>query len=362
MTRFPKRRGRRRVAALLALAAAATAMAQQPAPTVANSNGDATTYGARDDVMRFADETAQRQPQLDASWLRTQLQRARKVEAVRKLIMPPPTVNGRITAKNWAAYRTRFVERDRIAAGLAFWRANETWLQRAEERWGVPAQLIVGVIGVETYYGRLTGTFRVIDALATLSFDFPSGRRDRASFFRGELEQFLLWCAAERCDPALVQGSFAGAMGLPQFMPGSVNRWAVDFDGDGHINLAGSAADAIGSVARYLHYFGWRRGQPTHFDVRAPDNPVDRMLLLGPDILPLFSPEEFAERGATLSAEGRAHDGPLALVELHNGDTAASTYIAGTRNFWALTRYNWSSYYALAVIDLGAAVAAQRTK
>src|SRR5688572_23252374 len=140
--------------------------------------GDAVAYGARDDVMRFADELAQRHPQLDASWLRMQLQRARKVEPVRKAIMPPPMVNGRSTAKNWAAYRTRFVDRDRIAAGLAFWRANQTWLQRAEERWGVPAQLIVGVIGVETYYGRMTGNFRVIDALATLTFDFPSGRRD----------------------------------------------------------------------------------------------------------------------------------------------------------------------------------------
>jgi membrane-bound lytic murein transglycosylase B len=326
----------------------------------------ALAYGTRDDVMRFADELAQRQPQLDVQWLRTQLQRARKVEAVRRLIMPPPMINGQATAKNWAAYRARFVERDRIAAGAAFWRAHGPWLERAEAQWGVPAQLIVGVIGVETYYGRLTGGFRVIDALATLSFDFPTGRRDRTPFFRSELEQFLVWCARERCDPAQVHGSFAGAMGLPQFMPGSLNRWAVDFDGDGHINLMSSPADAIGSVARYLHYFGWQRGMPTHFDVRAPDNAADRALLLGPDILPLFSAEEFAQRGASLSPAGAAHDGPLALVELQNGDATAPSHVAATRNFWAVTRYNWSSYYALAVIDLGAAVAqrvqaAQRT-
>ena len=139
-------------------------------------------------------------------------------------------------------------------------------------------------------------------------------------------------------------------------MPGSINRWAVDFDGDGHVNLATSAVDAIGSVARYLNYFGWRRGEPTHFDVRPPDDPADRALLLGPDILPLFSAEEFGEHGARLTAEGRAHEGPLALVELYNGDSAP-TYVAGTRNFWAVTRYNWSSYYALAVIELGSAVA-----
>jgi membrane-bound lytic murein transglycosylase B len=328
------------------------ALALQAAAT-ASSKAEPPAYGAREDVMRFADELAARHAgQLDPVWVREKLQRARQVERVRQLIMPPPSG----TAKNWTAYRARFIERDRIAAGVAFWRAHAPWLAQAEARWGVPAQVIVGVIGVETYYGRITGGFRVIDALATLSFDFPTGRRDRAPFFRGELEQFLLWCARERCDVTQVQGSFAGAMGLPQFMPGSINRWAIDFDGDGHVNLAGSPADAIGSVARYLSYFGWRRGVPTHFDVRAPDDSVNRALLLGPDILPLFSAEEFIERGATLSAEGRAHDGPLALVELQNGDAPAS-HVAGTRNFWTVTRYNWSSYYAMAVIELGAAVA-----
>lgn len=318
----------------------------------ASSRAEPPAYGARDDVKRFADEVLARHPGLDPAWTREQLSRARQIASVQRLIMPPAVG----TAKNWAAYRERFVERDRIAAGEAFWRANAAWLARAEQRWGVPAQLVVGIIGVETYYGRMTGGFRVIDALATLSFDFPTGRRDRAPFFRTELEQFLVWCARERCDPARVQGSFAGAMGLPQFMPGSVNRWAVDFDGDGHVDLARSAADAIGSVARYLNYFGWQPGLPTHFDVRAPDDAAQRALLLGPDILPIFSAEELTERGATLTAEGRAHGGPLALVELQNGD-AAPSHVAGTRNFWAVTRYNWSSYYALAVIELGAAVA-----
>lgn len=337
----------RRAACAAALLAATAALA-----ATARAKPEPPAYGARDDLMRFADEVAARHADLDRAWVREQLQRARKVERVQQLIMPPPAG----TAKNWAAYRARFVERDRIAAGVAFWRANAHWLAQAEQRWGVPAQVVVGVIGVETYYGRLTGGFRVIDALATLAFDFPTGRRDRTPFFRGELEQFLLWCARERCDVTQVQGSFAGAMGLPQFMPGSVNRWAVDFDGDGHVNLAASAADAIGSVARYLNYFGWQRGAPTHFDVRAPEDAVNRVLLLGPDILPLFSADEFVERGATLSAEGRAHAGPLALVELQNGD-APPSHVAGTRNFWAVTRYNWSSYYAMAVIDLGAAVA-----
>ncbi|HET9978522.1 MAG TPA: lytic murein transglycosylase B [Burkholderiaceae bacterium] len=311
-------------------------------------------YGARDDVVRLAAEIAARHPHLDPAWVRTQLEGARAIESVRRLVMPPPVA----TAKNWAAYRARFIEPKRIAAGVAFWRQHAGWLEQAEARWGVPAQVIVGVIGVETFYGRITGNFRVIDALATLAFDFPTGRRDRAPFFRAELEQFLLWCARERCDPAQVKGSFAGAMGLPQFMPGSINRWAVDFDANGHVDLAASAADAIGSVAAYLAYFGWQRGEPTHFEVRPPDDAANRAHLLGPDILPLFSAAEFAARGALLGASGRAHDGPLALVELHNGDNGTpASYIAGTRNFWAVTRYNWSSYYALAVVELGEAVA-----
>jgi len=337
--------GARALALTAALCAGAAARGQE-----------GPAYGARDDVARFADELAERHPQLDRAWLRTQLADARQLESARRLIMPPPVA----TAKNWAAYRARFIEPRRIAAGAAFWRAHADWLAQAEARWGVPAQVIVGVIGVETFYGRITGNFRVIDALATLSFDFPTGRRDRTPFFRGELEQFLLWCARERCDPAQVKGSFAGAMGLAQFMPGSLNRWAVDFDGNGHINLAESAPDAIGSVAAYLAYFGWQRGEPTHFLVRPPDDATHRAHLLGPDILPLFSAEEFAERGASLAAVGRAHAGPLALVELHNGNQPPS-YIAATRNFWAVTRYNWSSYYALAVIELGEAVALAMT-
>jgi membrane-bound lytic murein transglycosylase B len=330
------------------------ALAATPAQGAARPGAaEPPAYGAREDVQRFAAELARRRPDLDAAWVRTQLERARYLAPVAKLIMPPPAP----TAKDWSAYRARFIERERIAAGVAFWRRHAAWLDEAERRWGVPPRIVVGVIGVETFYGRITGGFRVIDALATLAFDFPGGRRDRTPFFRDELEQFLLWCAREQCDPAQVKGSFAGAMGLPQFMPGSINRWAVDFDVNGHVDLAASAADAIGSVARYLHFFGWQRGVPTHFDVRPPDDAAERARLLGPDILPLFSADEFIERGATLGAAARAYDGPLALVELHNGDKGAPSYVAGTRNFWAVTRYNWSSYYALAVIELGEAVA-----
>lgn len=311
-------------------------------------------YGEREDVMRFAAELAARHPEIEAGWLREQLARSRFVPAVARLVMPAPTDS----AKNWAAYRERFIEPQRIAAGLLFWRAHQAWLARAEARWGVPPAIVVGILGVETYYGRVMGDFSTLDALATLSFDFPAGRRDRAPFFREQLEALLLWCRREGRDAQSLRGSYAGALGLPQFMPGSINRYAVDFDGDGHIELSdpAHAADAIGSVANYLASFGWQRGLATHYGVSAPADAGARAQLLAPDIVPSFSAAQFTAQGATLAAEARQHEGPLALVELHNGG-AAPSYVAGTSNFYAITRYNASSYYALAVIELGAAIA-----
>ena len=315
---------------------------------------DAVTYGRREDAVQLADLLAERHG-LDPAWARAQLGQARYLPVVARLIMPPPAG----TAKNWAAYRARFIEPERIRAGVAFWAANEAWLAAAEQRYGVPAAIVVGIIGVETFYGRVTGTFRVLDALATLSLDFPTGRKDRSGFFRDELGQFLTLAHTQQLPPASVKGSFAGAIGLGQFMPGSINRFAVDFDGNGHIDMAGSNADVIGSVAHYLAEHGWQRGQPTHFAVKPPVDSADRAVLLVPDILPSFTAAQLAERGALLDAAGAAHSGPLALVELQNGD-AAPSYVAGTQNFYAVTRYNWSSYYALAVIELGQAVAAAR--
>ncbi len=329
------------VAALAVLVPAGPAAASKPGPNA---------YAGRADVRAFAAEVAERRG-LDRGWILAQLARARREPAVQRLIMPPPAG----TAKNWAAYRDRFVEPRRIAAGAAFWQAHERWLRLAEERFGVPPEIVVGIVGVETFYGQVMGNYRVLDALATLGFDFPAGRRDRSAFFRAELEEFLVYAQREGRDPRSVRGSYAGAIGLPQFMPGSINRWAVDFDGDGRIDLLGSAADTIGSIANYLAGFGWQRGLPTHYEVTVPLDDADRSALLAPDIVPSFSAAQFAERKAVLSEPARAHEGLLALVMVENGD-AAPSYVAGTRNFYVVTRYNWSSYYALAVITLGEAV------
>jgi membrane-bound lytic murein transglycosylase B len=312
---------------------------------------DAVAYGQREDVVAFADDVAQRQG-FENGWARNALAQARRIPSVTRLIMPAPAG----TSKNWAVYRARAVEPVRIRAGVAFWGANEDWLRQADERYGVPPRVVVGIVGIETLYGRHTGRFRVVDALATLSFDFPSGRSDRSAFFRAELESFLLLCHVRGVDPLLPRGSYAGAMGMGQFMPSNVLKFGVDFDADGIIDLEHSPADVIGSVAHYLAAFGWQRDLPARFAVIAPQRTLDRALLLVPDIVPTFSPQDFAERGAIVAADLSGFDGKLALVELHNGD-AAPSYVAGTRNFYAITRYNWSSYYAMAVLELGDAVA-----
>lgn len=311
-------------------------------------------YTQRDDVRAFAESLAVSRG-LSAEEISKQLAMAKYSPMVAKLMMPPSAG----TAKDWGAYRSRFIEPKRVAAGVEFWRANDAWLRQAEARWGVPASLIVGVVGVETFYGRITGNFRVIDALATLSFDFPTGRRDRTPFFRAQLEEYLHWCQREGIDPQSVLGSYAGAIGLPQFMPGSIARWAMDFDGDGRIDLMKSQADVVGSVAHYMAAHGWQRDMPTHYGVAAPVNASDRATLLVPDILPTFTTAQMQALGAKLQGDAaQNHRGPLALVELQNGPVKAPSYVAGTENFYVVTRYNWSSYYALAVIELGQAVQA----
>ena len=311
---------------------------------------DSVVYGRRDDVLAFAAQVAEDRG-LDLEWVVQQLAGARYEPAIARAVMPAPAG----VPKDWAAYRSRFVEPKRIAAGVAWWRAHETTLREAQRRYGVPPEIVAGILGVESYYGRLQGRWRVLDALATLSFDFPKGRSDRSAFYRSELRAFLVWCALEDRDPASVRGSFAGAIGWPQFMPGSILRYAVDFDHDGRVDLADGGPDAIGSVAAYLAHYGWQPGAPTVFPAAPPTDPAARARLLAADIVPTTSAADMLAAGATLPDAARAWPGPLALVELQNGD-APPTYVAGTANFYVVTRYNWSAYYAMAVIELGAAV------
>jgi len=311
------------------------------------------SYAKRQDVQQAAREIAQ-QHQLDLDWVRHRLAQAHYIPAIAKAVLPPAVG----VAKNWQAYRSRFVEPQRIRAGLAFWQTHAAALQRAQEQSGVPMEIIVGIIGVETLYGQHMGGYRVLDALATLAFDFPASHpraARRAEYFLGELGHFLALMQARQTDPSTLLGSYAGAIGLPQFMPSSWARYAIDFDSDGRIDLLGSPVDAIGSVANFLQAHGWQAGMPTHYPVQFDTATLDLPTLLAPDIVPTFELGTFQAKGAVLQDAALQHVGKLALVELHNGD-AAPSYIAGTDNFYALTRYNWSSYYALAVIELGAAI------
>jgi membrane-bound lytic murein transglycosylase B len=313
------------------------------------------SYAHRPEVLAAAADIAQRQG-LNPQWVRHTLAQAHYMPSIAKAVLPPAVG----VAKNWAAYRSRFIEPRRIQAGVDFWRTHQETLARAELETGVPAELIVGIIGVETIYGQQTGNFRVIDALATLAFDFPDSHpraAERRQFFRDELGQFLTLAQRNGHDPLTMRGSYAGAMGLPQFMPSSWLKYAVDFDGDGKIDLLGSPADAIGSVANYFKVFNWQPGLATHFPVSFDEKTLDLDALLLPDILPTFSVASFQAKGAVLSGEALNHTGKLALIELQMGD-APPIYVAGTDNFYAITRYNWSSYYAMAVIELGQVVAA----
>lgn len=316
-------------------------------------------YASRPEAMRFAEDMASRRD-LDAQWVRDAIGQARFSPTIVRLMQPP----AKTFTKNWRVYRSRFIDPVRIAAGVRFWQDNQATLARAEAEYGVPAEIIVGIIGVETIYGRDTGKFRVLDALVTLAFDFPATHpraRERSEFFKGELEQFLSHQSRLGSNPLTPRGSYAGAMGMPQFMPSSWVRYAVDFDGDGKIDLWDSPADVIGSVANYFKAFNWQPGMPTHYAVRFDNATLDMSALMAPDILPTFSVASFTAKGALLEGNAQNHTGPLALIELLNGDPdkggSAPVYVAGTENFYAITRYNWSSYYAMAVIELGQSVA-----
>jgi membrane-bound lytic murein transglycosylase B len=314
-----------------------------------------TPYATREDAMQFADDVAARR-NLDRNWVRATIGNARRLPGVPRLMLPAPTG----TPKNWRVYRSRFIDPVRIAAGVRFWRANAETLARAEADYGVPPEIIVGIVGVETIYGHNMGNFRVIDALATLSFDFPQSHpraAERQAFFRGELESFLSIESRTAEDPMVPVGSYAGAMGMPQFMPSSIAKYAVDFDGDGRIDLVNDPADVIGSVANYFRAFGWQPGMPPIYPVSFDEARLRKVVLLAPDIVPTFSADSFVAGGAVLEGEALKHMGLLALIELQNGDDAPS-YVAGTQNFYTITRYNWSSYYAMSVIELGREVRA----
>jgi len=246
-------------------------------------------------------------------------------------------------AKPWYQYRKIFLKPGRVKAGVEFWNENEDVLKRAENKYGVPAEYIVAIIGVETRYGVYKGTFRVLDSLMTLAFDYPK----RGKFFRGELEQYLLMTREEGIDPLSLKGSYAGAMGKPQFISSSYRNYAVDFDGDGKRDLLNNTADAIGSVANYFSRHHWVPGQPVVGRAKIKGNKYKALLDKG--IKPKTNVKNFAQYGVTIGDDiPGTLSGALIELELKSGHE----YWVGLQNFYVITRYNHSQLYAMAAYQL----------
>jgi len=303
----------------------------------------AAQYAEREDVRQFIAEMVHRHGFVRKE-LRTLFSQARFQPAIIKAITPPTEPR----AKSWQAYRALFLTPQRIEAGVEFREQQREALSRAVELYGVPEEIIVAIIGVESVYGRNTGNYRVIDALTTLAFDYPP----RAEFFRTELENYLLYARDAGIDTLGLKGSYAGAIGIPQFMPGSYRRYAVDLDGDGKQDLSGSFADAIGSVANFLQAHGWERGQPVAFAAQV--HGENYRTLVDADIKPTYRYGDLADFGVSAEGETKA-DTPCALIELPTPGEA-SQYLVGLTNFYVLTRYNRSSLYAAAVLELAQTV------
>lgn len=306
---------------------------------------DASDYLTRGDVRSFI-ETMRDEHGVDVTHLERVLGEVRIQPVVLRLLNPQPS-SAPSRARSYANYRAKFLTPALISAGTQFWAQHVDELRRAEEDFGVPPEVIVGILGVETRYGGNTGSFRAVDALATVAFD---GSR-RQGFFRNELKELLLLAREKGVDPLEIKGSYAGAVGLPQFMPSSYRKFAVDYDGDGAIDLRGSAADAIGSVANYIRAYGWVPGEPPKAAVRLlPGSETD--LVTG--LERVHDVQEVQGKGVVFSgAEPPA--GPCSIFELPTPGKA-SKFFAGFANFEVITRYNRSTFYASAVLELGNAI------
>lgn len=302
-----------------------------------NAKPNSPTFADDPAAIEFARDLETRHG-FKADELISQFAQTRPNATVLKLIQPPASP----LQRSWERYRPRFLNERRIDGGVGFWQGNAGQLAKASALYGVPEEIIVAIIGVETEYGRNTGGFRVFEALSTLAFNYPR----RAEFFRTELEQFLLLARENNLDPMAVKGSFAGAIGIPQFMPGSQRRYAVDFDGDQRVDLSNSVDDAIGSVGRFLEQHGWQAGQPVAVPAMTTGTPEAGLIQAG--IRPSLKVADLIDKGI------RANIDPLttaALIDLVSPGRETE-YWLGFENFYVITRYNRSSFYAMSVFQL----------
>lgn len=316
-----------------------------PVALLASPVHAAPGFSERADVQAFAKEISERNG-LDLAEVRAALGRAESQSSIIEAMTRPAE------AKPWYRYRPIFLTEKRIADGASFWRDHADRLARLEKQYGVPAEILVAIVGVETGYGRNVGKYNVIDALATLAFDYPP----RAAFFRKELEQLFLLARDERVSVNSVKGSYAGAMGMPQFMPSSYREYAVDGDDDGHRDLWENADDVLASVANYFARHGWQTGGEVAWPVQLADPAaLDGLMNRGRDLKAKTTLGELRKRGVRLPAGSDAVDAMLIPFQEEDGDV----YWVGLPNFYVITRYNHSAHYAMAVWQLAQAVKAR---
>lgn len=274
--------------------------------------------------------------------LRSALEQAEKKQSILDAISRPAE-----KTLEWKDYRKIFITEQRIAGGVRFMRKHRAVLERAELVYGVPKEVITAIIGVETYYGRMKGNYRVVDALSTLAFDYPP----RAEFFRGQLKEYFILAREENIDPFSIKGSYAGAMGYGQFIPSSYRHYAVDFDGDKKRDIWENPTDAIGSVANYFKDHGWQSGEPVVVPAIAQGE--EYQALINASLKPELTVEELAAKGFS-AKDRRRYMGAATAMELQGAQ--GTEHWLGLKNFYVITRYNHSRLYAMAVYQLSQAI------
>ncbi len=307
-----------------------------------SSHGVASeNYSQRKDVQQFIAEMVKKY-KFDSEELSERFAKAEKLDDVLEKIAKPAE-----KILTWKEYRPIFITKNRIERGVEFLSDNRELLMRAEKKYGVPVSVITAIIGVETYYGKRSGRTSIFDSLTTLGFDYPP----RKKFFRNELEQFLLLSREENIDTNEARGSYAGAMGMPQFISSSYRKYAVDFDGDGKRDLWNSTADVIGSVANYLNAHGWKNGESVIHRASVTRESMDKNHLK-----PHTSIGEYSKRGVTLKV-GLPKNTAVTLLKLEG--KYGTEHWLGLKNFYVITRYNHSALYAMAVHQLAEELVAQ---
>ncbi len=366
----------------LLLGACSSTPTQQVSPTetIVNQSEDAATEARfSQNLNQLITQIAQTQGIPQAS-LESGFSDAKTIPSIRKLVLPPSGT----FKKNWVAYRKRFIEPVRLKAGKAFWEQNQVFLSKVEQESGVPAEIIVSIIGIETIYGRQTGNFRVKDVLSTLAFSYPDtpNKASREQLFKDQLQELILMCWTEgggslpannnkqglnqtRFNACLNQNSsYAGAIGLPQFMPSSIRSFAVDGDGDGHIDLKQSPKDAIASVANFMRKHGWQPGMPIYFPVQESAISEAKGLADGEPQLK-YSVQELITKGILTKEQGDLQVGGVEpqskalIVDLPYPDKDGNDqvrYVVGLNNFLTIVQYNRSYFYAQSVAEFAEAL------